>query len=122
MNPTALLGLLAAGLACAREAPMQPPTDDTPAVQTSKATGRGYEMIDLGTLGGNSARPFALNDAGQVVGGSSTAANAWHAFLWENGAIRDLGAGDGSSEAQRITTDGVILGNAATFGGPGGGE
>ena len=33
----------------------------------------GYEVIDLGTLGGNNAIPMAMNDAAQVVGCSRSA-------------------------------------------------
>jgi uncharacterized membrane protein len=39
-------------------------------------------MTDLGTLGGDYARPFALNDRGQAVGISSIATGYIHAKLW----------------------------------------
>lgn len=71
----------------------------------------GYEVIDLGTLGGNAAFPVALNDRGQVVGQSTTADGRVHAFLWDNGVMRDLSEpGDLASEAQAITNSGVIAG------------
>jgi probable HAF family extracellular repeat protein len=47
--------------------------------------------------------PVAINDAGQVV-----ANHAGHAYLWENGVFRDLGAGTGGSA---INASGVIAGN-----------
>lgn len=73
----------------------------------------GYDAIDLGTLGGADARPFALNDQGQVVGQSRTADGAIHAFLWENGAMQDLGAvaGGVSSAAHAISPTGLVAGN-----------
>jgi probable HAF family extracellular repeat protein len=49
-------------------------------------------MKDLGTLGGSSAQANAINDAGQVVGFSRTAADAdSHAFLWTpTGGMEDF--------------------------------
>ena len=51
-------------------------------------------MQDLGTLGGDSSYAYAINRAGQIVGGSRTPTspefNAGHAFIWERGRIIDL--------------------------------
>ena len=48
---------------------------------------------DIGTLGGASAIAPALNDAGQVAGFASNAAENVHAFRWsETGGMVDLGA------------------------------
>jgi probable HAF family extracellular repeat protein len=51
-----------------------------------------YEIIDLGTLGGNVSRARAINDADQVTGTSYLANGKSHAFIWDhiNGMI-DLG-------------------------------
>lgn len=52
-------------------------------------------LIDLGTLGGNEAIAFDINNNGQVVGRSQIADGQIHAFLWENGTMTDLGTADG---------------------------
>ncbi|HKQ56465.1 MAG TPA: T9SS type A sorting domain-containing protein [Candidatus Eisenbacteria bacterium] len=64
--------------------------------------GRGFlwergTRTDLGTLGGSSCIPYAMNARGQVVGSSSTAEGAAHAFLWDRGAMTDLGGPANSS-------------------------
>jgi probable HAF family extracellular repeat protein len=77
---------------------------------------------DLGTLGGNSATAYGLNDLGQVVGASDTghmgAPNpacprcpVSHAFLWEAGQMTDLdGANAGNSVAYSINDAGQVAG------------
>lgn len=50
----------------------------------------GYEVIDLGTLGGDRTWPAALNNLGEVVGSSTTAGDTSHAFLWRNGVLTDI--------------------------------
>jgi probable HAF family extracellular repeat protein len=49
--------------------------------------------LDLGSLGGITNNvAFAINNKGQVVGTSDLAGDQFfHAFLWERGAIKDLG-------------------------------
>lgn len=53
----------------------------------------GGGAIDLGSLGGDSAVSAAadINDQSQAVGWSYTAEGDLHAFVWENGAMTDLG-------------------------------
>jgi len=78
----------------------------------ARQTVAGYEAIDLGTLGGNWARPADLNDRGQIVGTSMTDHWALHAFLWDEGGMHDLGTeGRHASEAVRINEAGLIAGS-----------
>jgi probable HAF family extracellular repeat protein len=46
--------------------------------------------VSLGSLGGASGVANALNNANQVVGWSQIASGAQHAFLYSNGAMKDL--------------------------------
>jgi probable HAF family extracellular repeat protein len=72
-----------------------------------------YEVIDLGTLGGDRTLPRALNNHGEVVGSSSTATRTEHAFLWRNGALTDLTPAGQYSGASAINDAGWIAGRAA---------
>jgi probable HAF family extracellular repeat protein len=74
----------------------------------------GYDVIDLGTLGGQSAKPYAFNDHGDVVGWSTTAGGESHAFLWKDGVMRDLAVPFTSSRAETITNSGLIAGVGLT--------
>jgi probable HAF family extracellular repeat protein len=77
-------------------------------------------MTDLGTLGGNDGNAYGINQRGQVVGLSRLAGTCCtvRAFLYENGAMRDLGTLGGSSDshAYGINAAGVIVGNATIVG------
>jgi probable HAF family extracellular repeat protein len=71
----------------------------------------------LGDLGGGSTRPADINNAGQIVGTSNTSVELGRprAFLWQNGAMIDLGlleATDEDSGANAINADGVIVGTS----------
>jgi probable HAF family extracellular repeat protein len=72
-------------------------------------------MIDLGTLGARTTRVAALTNRGQVVGVSNALAGGLeqtHAFLWENGKMRDLGPRFRLADPAVITERGQIPGRA----------
>ena len=55
---------------------------------------RGRRTVALGDLGGGSAEATDVSDSGKTLVGSSTmAGGAQHAFAWKRRAMRDLGPG-----------------------------
>ena len=99
-----LVGLLVEGLV----------VSGTPAARAAT-----YSLADLGTLGGTNSWATAINIAGKVVGGASTAGGQTHAFLWEGGPMQDLGTfvGGNYSVATAINDVGQVIGTAYTAGG-----
>ena len=77
-------------------------------------------IVELPTLAGGESVAYAINDAGQIVGRSKSAAGQDHAVLWEHGAIIDLGTFTGdltdpySSQALDINEAGQVVGPIAT--------
>ena len=85
-------------------------------------------ILDLGTLGGpgglngmGETYATAMNDGGTIVGSSSVPSSttpAWHAFVYANSHISDLGVlvPGGSSMARAINTQGQIVGDSSNPG------
>jgi probable HAF family extracellular repeat protein len=77
-------------------------------------------ITDLGHLGGGDAFPRGVNERGDVIGISKRTDNTLGAFIWSDGAMRDLNAllvdGDGwdITSVQSINNVGEIVG-LATF-------
>ncbi|MEH2289043.1 hypothetical protein [Nostoc sp.] len=72
---------------------------------------------DLGTLGGNSSSGNAINDFGQVVGGSNKSVYGFqYAFLWNDATgMQNLGTfGGDTSVANAINNLGQVVGSAKT--------
>ena len=85
-----------------------------------------HPIVDLGSLGGTSntvAQAFSVNNAGMVVG-SSTSSAGTHAFLYSNGTITDVNSlvhpaptGVTFTSGLEIDNDGDIVGVDAVSGG-----
>jgi probable HAF family extracellular repeat protein len=83
------------------------------------------KIVELPTLGGDSTSVSGINDRGQVVGSSYLASGYRHAFLFENGVMRDLGTlvnesgeKDTTSEAFEINNYGIVIGESVSLGAP----
>ena len=73
-------------------------------------------VIGLGSLGGGFSVPKGINNAGQIVGESSTGNGTYRGFIWQNGSMSDLGTLPGlhNSYANGINNLGQIVGAANT--------
>jgi probable HAF family extracellular repeat protein len=74
------------------------------------SAGTQYVITDLGTVGGGESYPYAINNAGQVVGQSGTAGPYGHAFLWEDGTMQDLTVTGNNSLANGVNEHGRVVG------------
>jgi probable HAF family extracellular repeat protein len=75
-----------------------------------------YTVKDLGTLGGGGLNVHDINDSGDVVGSSNTFTGQHHAFLYEDGVMKDLGvppdANCSISIANGINNFGQVVGES----------
>jgi probable HAF family extracellular repeat protein len=80
------------------------------------AYGSEYVVTDLGTLGGVSSGAAVIRGEGQIVGASTLYSGVQHAYLWQDGAMTDLGAPEGYvvSSAASVNDAGQVV--ASTFG------
>ncbi len=77
------------------------------------AEAQRYDVIDLGTLGGNDSESRGLNGEGHVVGYSDIPGGDDHAFYWNGSQMVDLGTlGGRESNARAINASRVIVGRA----------
>jgi len=112
----------------------------TAVVATGLAGGRAahastqtYTITDLGTLGYNTTVGYGINANGQIVGRSylqqtvpvtqgcpprhKCFAHVYHAFLWSNGTMTDLGTLGGTfSEARAIASTADVVGTSTLSG------
>jgi probable HAF family extracellular repeat protein len=89
---------------------------------------RNREILNLGTLGGNNSYAIAMNGRGQIAGDAFNTipdpfagtlvpfgATEVHAFLWEEGAMQDLGTlGGTESRAYFLNERGEVTGISYT--------
>lgn len=69
-------------------------------------------MVDIGTLGGTFSMAFAINSAGQIVGGATTTGDAAiHGFLYTGAAMLDLNSMLGSASPWVIESASAINDN-----------
>ena len=81
------------------------------------------KISDLGDFGGHGSWAEYVNDSGMIVGFAyntipdqySFHGTQYHAAVWQNGQIQDLGTLGGSdSEAWAVNSSGEVIGNAYT--------
>jgi len=67
-------------------------------------------LVDIGTLGGDRSFAVDVSESGVVVGGSSTAEDVFHAFVWSpsTGKMVPLESGEGTSQANAINGDFIV--------------
>jgi len=99
--------------ACAPDEATQPSAETSPTLSAASAV--TYTARDLGTLGGTRAGATDINNAGIVVGSSTTREGTVHAFRWKRGVMTDLGTlGGSNSSAEGINNEGVVVGWSQT--------
>jgi probable HAF family extracellular repeat protein len=77
----------------------------------------GYTIVNMGSLGGTFGYVGAINNSGEVVGGSALATSGTeHAFLFSHGKMKDLGtlATGPISQAYGMNDNGEVVGLSGT--------
>jgi probable HAF family extracellular repeat protein len=82
------------------------------AAASASAATVDWTVVDLGALGGANSYASALSDSGFVAGCAETADGAIHAFLYQAGSMRDLGAGCGLA----VDNNGAVAGRDGSGG------
>ena len=100
-------------------ASLSPRTSVYAATSENQLVGQQLSITDLGTLpGGGYSYGREINELGQVAGYSETASGREHAFLWQNGKMRDLGTlGGHNSYGREINNHGQVVGISSTASG-----
>jgi probable HAF family extracellular repeat protein len=76
-----------------------------------ESLGQGlYSFTDLGTFGGAYSEAVGINSQGQIIGSAVTSSGQWHAFLYSNGQMADIGPGGVTSSALGINDQGQVVG------------
>ena len=104
-------------IACRTDLPTPPPSVSLDASPSNDSSVSGYEVIDLGNLGGDYVTPTAISDSGQIAGWSTTMTGETHAFYWERGTMYDVGPLEGPLLGQVVNDRGQVAGRGA-FGAP----
>src|SRR5262249_61591586 len=122
------------GVAAAKPQPSPTPTPTPTPAPTSTAA---YTVTNLGSLGGGESDALAINNNGQVTGYSYTGKtitlktccggcypggphnpcveHLYHAFLWSNGTMTDLGTlGGNNSQGLSVNLTGQVVGGSDT--------
>src|SRR4051812_12473202 len=77
-----------------------------------------YDIVELGTLGGEASRAYGINDQGQVVGHADDAEGRRPAVLWQDGSVVDLGTlGGDHATALAVNDRGQVVGTSTTVAG-----
>lgn len=91
------------------------------ALSANAAPAAKWTIVELGALGSRGSIPLAINNRGDVAGYSAATVpglpfEPFHAFLWQNGVLQDLGtglgdpAGSASSSIRALNDRGTLAG------------
>ncbi len=86
----------------------------SPAFMYTPVTGAVGTMTSLGTLGGPSAQAWGINTGKVIVGRADVNTTNFHAFLYKNAQLTDIGPSTGNSRASDINNAEVVIGTFGT--------